>query len=83
MELLICLIDELAKVEEANLKVHYGHKHRARCFTADPYEKELFRIDNLQFKIDDPVLLGSYNAIEWRKRYYLHYFPNKILSFTL
>ncbi len=56
------------------MKHHYGHKKRPRCFSGDPYEIELFKIDNLQFKIDDPVLLGSDNMKEWRKRYYLHYF---------
>lgn len=68
------LIEELSKMEEDKLKEHFGNKKRARCFTAEPYEKELFRIENLQFKINDPVLLGSDNTTEWRKRYYKHYF---------
>ena len=74
MKCFTMLIEELSKMEEDKLKEHFGNKKRARCFTAEPYEKELFRIENLQFKINDPVLLGSDNMTEWRKRYYKHYF---------
>jgi 5'-3' exonuclease len=49
-------------------------KKRIRCNSNDSYEQEIFRIENLQFKIEDPVLLGSDNPNEWRKRYYNHYF---------
>ena len=50
----------------------YGKKKKMRC-DGDAYEKEIFKIENLQFKINDPILLGSDNSEDWRKRYYKHY----------
>ena len=69
------IINKLAEKEEEILRDHYAEgKKRMRCNSNDSYEQEIFRIENLQFKFDDPVLLGSDNPIEWRKRYYNHYF---------
>ena len=39
---------------------------------SDEYEKELFRIENLLFKIDDPIGVGT--DPNYRKNYYKHYF---------
>jgi 5'-3' exonuclease len=47
-------------------------KKRKNC-DGDAYEKEMFRIENLQFKIVDPIQLGSDNPESWRLRYYQHY----------
>lgn len=69
------IIDKLAEKEEAILREHYaGGKRRMRCESADAYEQEMFRIDNLQFKVIDPIQLGSDNPVDWRRRYYKHYF---------
>jgi len=43
-----------------------------------PYEQEVFRIENLQFKIDDPISLGSDEPEKWRARYYNHYWDVKL-----
>jgi len=48
------------------------HKYKPKCMSEDPYEKELFRIDNLMFKINDPVGLGVDS--NYRNNYYKHYF---------
>ena len=69
------IIDKLSENEEAILREHYASgKRRSRCNSSDSYEQEIFKIENLQFKIEDPILLGSDNPEEWRKRYYKHYF---------
>jgi 5'-3' exonuclease len=46
-----------------------------RCFkcNGDAYEKELFKIENLQFKITDPIQLGLGNIDDYRMRYYKYY----------
>lgn len=59
--------------EEAILIENFYNKKKIHKCSGDAYEKELFRIDNLLFKINDPILLGSDNSIDWRKRYYKYY----------
>lgn len=72
---LFVFIKMLAKEEDGMLQLNYGSgKRRFGCRSSDPYEKELFRIERLMFKIDDPVALGSDNYEEYRKRYYSHYY---------
>ena len=69
------IIEKLAEQEEMILRENYIEgKKRMKCRSGDSYEQEIFKIENLQFKFEDPVLLGSDNPIEWRKRYYTHYF---------
>lgn len=65
-------ITRLGNQEEETLKDEFGKKRRIKC-DGDDYEKEVFRIDNIQFKVRDPIKLGSDNLKEWRNRYYKHY----------
>ena len=65
-------INKLANEEETILKQYYSKKKKLR-YIGDGYEKEIFKIENLQFKINDPIQLGSDNMEEWRKRYYKYY----------
>ena len=72
------LIDELAIDEEQILKENYGKKTRFyKCGSSDPFDKEMHRIQNLQFKINDPILLGKDSMKEWKPRYFDHYFKIK------
>jgi len=74
-DFLIKIIDILAEKEEGSLRAQFGeHKRYPRCDSGDGYEKEIFRIENLQFKVDDPIQLGSDKPDEWKKRYYNYYF---------
>ena len=74
-EFLIKIIDVLAQKEESSLRTQFAeHKRFARCDSSDNYEREIFRIENLQFKVDDPIQLGSDTPDEWKKRYYNYYF---------
>lgn len=74
-EFLASLLSKLAEKEEYILKSNFGkHKRFQKCESSDPYDIEIFKIENLQFKIDDPIKLGSDNHKDWRRRYYKHYF---------
>ena len=49
-------------------------KYTRRCNSNDPYDKEVHKIQNLGFKIKDPIKLGEGLEKEWKFRYYEHYF---------
>ena len=71
--------------EETTLQSNYYNKKIKKCYDTDPYKQELFKIDNLQFKIYDPIQLGSDCQYNWRIRYYKHYWnlnPNEIEEFS-
>ena len=74
-DFLASLLSKLAEKEEDIIKGNFGkHKRFQKCESSDPYDIEIFKIENLQFKIDDPIKLGSDNHKDWRRRYYKHYF---------
>ena len=78
------IINNLSLEEEYILKKNYNKKYK-QCYDSDPYQKELFKIENIQFKINDPIKLGSDNHNEWRLRYYKHYWninENEIEEFS-
>jgi 5'-3' exonuclease len=62
--------------EEDDILIKKYHKkpYRRRCESTDPYDRELHRIDNLHFKVVDPIKLGLDNSEQWTLRYYKHYF---------
>lgn len=66
-------INKLASKEEGILRENFAKGRRRMTCDGDEFEKEMFRIENLQFKINDPILLGSDTPDEWRLRYYKHY----------
>lgn len=66
-------ITKLSIEEDIILRENYYEKKRFKKCDGDAYEKEVSKIDNLQFKINDPIKLGLDNSIEWKKRYYKHY----------
>jgi len=78
-------INKLSKLEENILRNHYAKGRRRMICHGDDYEKEVFKIENLQFKIYDPIQLGSDTPEEWRLRYYKHYWnisENNIEEFS-
>ena len=69
------LIAFLASEESETLKNQFTSKKRFRkCQSTDPYDIEMHRIDNIYFKVEDPIQLGSDESELWKKRYYQHYF---------
>lgn len=67
-------INNLAIQEDSILKKEYNQNHKKhKQHFENEYEKEMYKIENLQFNINDPIMLGSDDLIESRKRYYKHY----------
>ena len=67
-------ISKLAEQEDEILKKEYNQNHnKLKKYFENDYEREMYMIENLQFKIDDPIMLGYDDLNESRKRYYKHY----------
>jgi 5'-3' exonuclease len=65
-------INKLSLDENAILTKNYNKKKYHHYTNEDPYKKELEKIDNLMFKIEDPVCIG--NDSNYRVNYYHYYF---------
>jgi 5'-3' exonuclease len=65
-------LEKLAYSEESILIHNFNHKKKFRIEGDDEYKKELFKIDNLLFKIPDPIGVGVDS--NYRNNYYKHYF---------
>ena len=65
-------INKLALDEDAILTKNYNKKKYYHYKNEDPYKKELEKIDNLMFKIEDPIHIGSDS--NYRFNYYNYYF---------
>lgn len=66
-------INKLKISEEDILRKNFTKGRKRMICDGDAYEKEVFRIENLQFKINDPIQLGSDNYEQYRERYYNYY----------
>jgi 5'-3' exonuclease len=66
-------ISKLSLQEEGILRENFAKGKKRMSCDGDEYEREVFRIENLQFKIADPIQLGSDDPDSWRQRYYQHY----------
>ena len=51
------------------------------CQSNKPYDIEIFRLENLIFKIDDPLELGKIDLNESKKRYYEYFKINDNVYF--
>ncbi len=80
-------LNKLASTEEKDIIENYNKKKKKRyCQSTDPYDIEIFKIENMQFKIDDPIMLGCGPMKEWRDRFYSHYYfvePDEINDFVI
>ncbi len=80
-------IVKLASDEERLIIEHYDDKkkRRAYCQSTDPFDIEMNKIENLQFKINDPINLGQGPMSDWRPRFYNNYYhinPTDLDEFT-
>ena len=80
------LLSYLGSEESEILKNEHLTKRRYyKSRSSDPYDIEVHRIDNLQFKVKDPIMLGSDDSDKWKVRYYKHHFntnKNEIEEFS-
>ncbi len=66
-------LSKLSTLEEQTLIESYSKKKKKMyCQHTDPYDIEIFKIENLQFKIEDNIRLGEGSMNEWRERFYYH-----------
>lgn len=66
------LIGKLALNEDNILTKNYNKKRHYHFSSDEPYKKELEKIDNLMFKIKDPIGIGGDS--NYRFNYYNYYF---------
>ncbi len=72
-------IIKLASDEEQTIIDNYNKtsgskKKKSYCQSTDPFDIEMHKIDNLIFKIEDPISLGEGPMVDWRERYYNNYY---------
>lgn len=66
---------KLAGLEEQTIvEAHRKKKYKSQCTSNDPFDIEMHRIDNMMFKVKDTIQLGEGNIMDWRERYYNHYY---------
>ena len=70
---LLKLFEHLADDEEEYFKKTYNKKRYLNYQSNKPYDIELFKLENLMFKIDDPIELGKINLNESKKKYYEYF----------
>lgn len=71
-EFLKLFLIKLAENEDAIMTSNFSKKKMFRSNNSDPYEKEMDKINNVLFKVNDPVGLGVDS--NYRVNYYTHYF---------
>lgn len=65
-------LEKLAHSEDSILVENFNSKKKIRMNGNTEYEKELYKIDNLLFKISDPIGVGVDS--NYRNNYYKYYF---------
>ena len=72
-------LDYLASFEEDFFKnVYESKKIHKKLDNGDSYDQEVFKIENLQFKIDNDIELGKDNVDDYKFRYYNKYYYTDI-----
>lgn len=76
--LLIDIIKDISKLENdyfiKTIPKIIQMKKNKTCISKDKYTCEIWKLDNLKMHIIDPIQLGIGNELEWKYRYYEHYF---------
>lgn len=72
-EILKVFINELSLNEDSMIKNNAMHRTLHKEYEKNTYEYELNKLENLLFKFNDPIKLGSDSYDNYRKRYYAYY----------
>lgn len=71
-------IIKLSSDEEQSIMKTYGstkgYKKKYPCQSTDPFDIEMHKIETVSFKVNDPIRLGEGPMIDWRERFYNHYY---------
>lgn len=70
------LLKYLADEEEeyfVKLNKSKEKSYGSKCLSSDPYDLEIHRLNNLYFKINDPIDITN-NFEQGKRRFYIHYF---------
>jgi len=78
---LLELFKNLTDCEEEYFKKSSYKKKYMNCQSNKPYDIEIFRLENLIFKIPDPIELGKIDLNESKKRYYEYFKINDNVYF--
>jgi 5'-3' exonuclease len=78
---LLELFKNLTDSEEEYFKKSSYKKKYMNCQSNKPYDIEIFRLENLIFKIEDPIELGKIDLNESKKRYYEYFKINNDVYF--
>ena len=71
---LLKFINLLYVDEKEILKLNYNTKrYYPKCDSNDSYVREMHRIDNVMFKVNDPIMVGKDDYNDYRKRYYMYH----------
>ena len=65
-------LEKLSSNEENILSKNFNNKKKFRIDGETEYDREMFKINNLLFKINDPIGIGINS--DYRNKYYKHYF---------
>ena len=72
-------LDYLASFEDDFfVNMYTSKKKNFKIDSKDPYEIEKYKIENLQFKINDDIELGKENPDDYKFRYYKNYYLTEI-----
>jgi len=64
--------------EEFFMNMYKSKKYFRKCESGDPYEKEKYKIENVQFKIEDDIELGKDANEDYKYRYYKKYYHTEV-----
>lgn len=53
--------------------IHKDKNKKPRGVDDSPYAKALWKLENMKFKVNDPIKLGQDDSILWKYRYYKHH----------
>lgn len=64
--------------DEFFVNLYNSNKFVHKCTSDDPFTQEMYRIENLMFKINNDINLGEDCSENWKFRYYKKYYNTEI-----
>ena len=78
-EFIQMFLEYLATFEdEFFFNLYNSKKYIPKCESSDPYDQEMYRIENLMFKINDDIELGKDDKENYKFRYYKKHYHTEV-----